>query len=80
MPGGLWTARHCVFMGGVVTANSICRAGFLRKQSCSGKRARPLRLLTAFASTSPKGRGLGKEMKLTGTAKGSHFGGAGERM
>ena len=44
------------------------------------QRACPLRLLTAFASTSPKGRGLGKEMKLAGTAKGSHFGGAGERM
>ena len=44
MPGGLRTARHCVFTGGVVVANSICRAGFLRKQSRSGKRARPLRL------------------------------------
>ena len=30
------------------------------------KRPRPLRLLTAFASTSPKGRGLGKEMNLRG--------------
>ena len=28
-------------------------------------------------STSPKGRGLGKEMKFVWTAKGSHFGGAG---
>ncbi|RAW56556.1 hypothetical protein C4N24_10600 [Faecalibacterium prausnitzii] len=28
-------------------------------------------------STSPKGRGLGKEMKFAWTAKGSHFGGAG---
>ncbi|RAW56381.1 hypothetical protein C4N24_11035 [Faecalibacterium prausnitzii] len=25
-----------------------------------------------------KGRGLGKEMKFAGTAKGSHFGGAGK--
>ena len=41
------------------------------------ERARPLRLLTAFASTSPKGRGLGKEMKFAGTAKGSPFGRAG---
>ena len=32
----------------------------LRSRACSdGQRARPLRLLTAFASTSPKGRGLG---------------------
>ena len=28
-------------------------------------------------STSPKGRGLGKEMNFAWTAKGSHFGGAG---
>ena len=42
----------------------------------SCQRARPLRLLTLFASTSPKGRGLGKEMKFAWTAKGSHFGGA----
>ena len=28
-------------------------------------------------STSPKGRGLGKEMKFAWTAKGSPFGGAG---
>ena len=28
-------------------------------------------------ATSPKGRGLGKEMKFVWTAKGSHFGGAG---
>ena len=46
----------------------------LRSRACSdGQRARPLRLLTAFASTSPKGRGLGKEMKLVWTAKGSPF-------
>ena len=30
-----------------------------------GQRPRPLRLLTTFASTSPKGRGLGKEMKFS---------------
>ena len=28
MPGGLRTARHCVFTGGVVEENSICRAAF----------------------------------------------------
>jgi len=37
----------------------------------------PLRLLTTFASTSPKGRDLGKEMKFAWTAKGSPLGGAG---
>ena len=52
----------------------------LRSRACSdGQRARPLRLLTAFASTSPKGRGLGKEMKLVWTAKGSPFGRAGAK-
>ena len=50
MPGGLRTARHCIFTGGVVEENSICRAGFLRKQPRGGKN--PLRL-TAFASRSP---------------------------
>ena len=28
MPGGLQTARHCVFTGGVVAANGICSAAF----------------------------------------------------
>ena len=50
MPGGLRTARHCVFTGGVVEENSICRAGFLRKQPRGGKN--PLKF-TAFASRSP---------------------------
>ena len=40
------------------------------------KRPRPLRHGLRRA-TSPKGRGLGKEMKSAWTAKGSHFGGAG---
>ena len=44
----------------------------------AGKQPRPLRLLTTFASTSPKGRGLGKEMKFAWTAKGSPFGRAGK--
>ena len=37
-----------------------------------------LALSVTCGDTSPKGRGLGKEMKLAGTAKGSHFGGAGK--
>ena len=28
MPGGLRTARHCVFTGEVVAANGICSAAF----------------------------------------------------
>ena len=37
----------------------------LRSRACSdGQRARPLRLLTAFASTSPKGRGSGETASL----------------
>ena len=54
MPGGLRTARHCVFTGGVVEENSICRADFLRKQPRGGKN--PLRL-TAFASSPFGGAG-----------------------
>ena len=37
-----------------------------------------LALSVTCGDTSPKGRGLGKEMKFAGTAKGSHFGGAGK--
>ena len=62
--------------GEVVEESGICSAGFLRKHPRCGERASPLRLLTAFASTSPKGRGLGKEMNFAWTAKGSPFGGA----
>ena len=36
-----------------------------------------LALSVTCGDTSPKGRGLGKEMMLVWTAKGSHFGGAG---
>ena len=32
-----------------------------------------LALSVTFGATSPKGRGLGKEMKFAWTAKGSHF-------
>ena len=39
-----------------------------------------LALSVTYGATSPKGRGLGKEMDVAWTAKGSHFGGAGERM
>ena len=47
----------------------------LRSRACSdGQRARPLRLLTAFASTSPKGRALGSPRKLHLFAKASPFG------
>ena len=72
MPGGLRTARHCVFTGGVVEENSICRADFLRKQPRGGKN--PLRL-TAFAS-SPEGGALfvltedDKKLPLRGSWRG----------
>ena len=36
-----------------------------------------LALSVTYGATSPKGRGLGKEMDFAWTAKGSHFGGAG---
>ena len=39
-----------------------------------------LALSVTYCATSPKGRGLGKELDFAWTAKGSHFGGAGERM
>ena len=51
---------------------------FFGNGRAAGKQPRPLRLLTTFASTSPKGRGLGKEMKFAWTAKGSPFGRAGK--
>ena len=35
-----------------------------------------LALSVTYGDTSPKGRGLGKEMNFVWTAKGSHFGGA----
>ena len=38
-----------------------------------------LALSVTCGDTSPKGRGLGKEMKSAWTAKGSHFGGAAEQ-
>ena len=39
-----------------------------------------LALSVTCGATSPKGRGLGKEMNLAWIAKGSHFRGAVERM
>ena len=36
-----------------------------------------LALSVTYGATSPKGRGLGKEMKFAWTAKGSPLGGAG---
>ena len=42
--------------------------------------SRPLRLLPLVASTSPKVGGLGNPRKVSGFARGSPFGGAGERM
>ena len=60
MPGSLRAVRHCIFTGGVVEESCICSAGFLRKHPRCGERPNPLRLLTAFASTSPKGRGSGE--------------------
>ena len=64
------------------TEYPLCKYAFYEKQPnkigrAAGKQPRPLRLLTTFASTSPKGRGLGKEMKFAWTAKGSPLGGAG---
>ena len=37
-----------------------------------------LALSVTFGATSPKGRGLGKKMKVAWIAKGSPFGGAGK--
>ena len=37
-----------------------------------------LALSVTYGDTSPKGRGLGKEMEFAWTAKGSHFGGTGK--
>ena len=52
----------------------------MKNTAAQGQHPRPLRLLTVFAATSPKGRGLGKEMKFAWTAKGSPFGRAGKSV
>ena len=39
----------------------------------TGSKGDGLALSVTFGATSPKGRGLGKEMKFAWTAKGSHF-------
>ena len=62
MPGGLRTARHCIFTGGVVEENSICRAGFLRKRG-AGESAADFQLAEPAPSslrdaTSPEGGGF----------------------
>ena len=54
--------------GGVVEESGICSAGFLRKHPRCGKRPSPLRLLTAFASTSPKGRGSGSPRNVSSSS------------
>ena len=41
--------------------------------------ARPLRQFASLTATSPKGRGIGKEMNFAQTAKDSHFEESGER-
>ena len=45
--------------------HSVCPVGLCR--------ARPLRQFASLTATSPKGRGLGKEMKFAWIAKGSPF-------
>ena len=57
MPGGLRTARHCVFTGGVVTANGICGAAF-----CESAAQREAGLP---AQALPEGKPLAKPESLT---------------
>ena len=69
MPDSLRAVRHCIFTGvGVVEESGICSAGFLRKHPRCGERASPLRLLTAFASISPKGRALGSPRNVSSSS------------
>ena len=68
MPGSLRAVRHCIFTGRVVEESGICSAGFLRKHPRCGERASPLRLLTAFASISPKGRALGSPRNVSSSS------------
>ena len=42
MPGGLRTARHCVFMGGIVEENKQLQRCFLRKRGAAGECLLPL--------------------------------------
>ena len=89
MPGGLRTARHCVFTGGVVTANGICGAVF-----CGNSRAAVSVLalsviaarcqippFVAYATSSPgagevfpQRESLWQNWKVCRTAKASPFG------
>ena len=68
MPDSLRAVRHCIFTGRVVEESGICSAGFLRKHPRCGERAHPLRLLTAFASISPKGRALGSPRNVSSSS------------
>ena len=62
MPGGLRTARHCVFTGVVVAANGICSAAFCESavQREAGLTPQTLwqnRKVSRTAKASPFGRG-----------------------
>ena len=67
--------QNPISTGGVVEENGICSAAFCESAVLRLASSPSPSLLRK--STSPKGRGLGKEMKFAWTAKGSRFGGAG---
>ena len=58
MPGGLRTARHCIFTDGDWTARGGCRACFLWKWRRSGGRASPLSQCLSALTALPKGEPL----------------------
>ena len=72
MPGGLRTARHCIFTDGACTAGGSCSAAFCesaaRRIAGSPSHSMPIGL-----DSSPKGRAFGSPRKLHLFAKASPF-------
>ena len=68
----LRSAPNAIFTRGVVEKNGICSAAFC--ESAALREASSPSPSSLRDATSPKGRGLGKEMKFAWTAKGSPLG------
>ena len=65
--------RYAIFTGGVVKANGICCACFLRKRRRCGEQPRPLCQFASLTATSPKGRGLGMAVKFPAQVPSDRF-------
>ena len=79
MPERLRTLRHCIFTGGVATANGSCSAAFcesaaLRKSAADFQLAEPSQSSLRDASSPERGSFIRANRKMP---KSSPFGGAG---